>query len=149
MGLEALSRGASSATFIENDRACIQCIRQNLEKLQIQNQGKIFAGDIVRGLEKIAKSNEIFDIIYADPPYHKGVEIKGSYIPYGVLILKAADEGNFMKEASMLFIEESHDAPVHQESLKSLQLKSTRRFGRSVLYQYIRYARMPIITING
>src|SRR5262249_39652555 len=98
---------------------------------------KILAVDILHGLKIIKNSNESFDIIYADPPYNQKANVKGKSVPYGQLILDAADEGHLMKDSSILFIEESYDAPMHEEStLKTLELINSRRFGRSILYQY-------------
>jgi len=68
LGIEALSRGAASATFIEADRFAIECIEQNLEKTKLT--GDIKSCDVFRYLERMAPDSA-FDLILADPPYVK------------------------------------------------------------------------------
>lgn len=66
-GIEALSRGAASATFVEQDREAVQCIRDNLAHCHLQ--GDVRQGDVMDYLkEPPAKP---FDMIFADPPYLK------------------------------------------------------------------------------
>ncbi len=67
LGIEALSRGAAQALFIEKDRVAQECIGQNMGSLGIQNASLVRATvrkwlDTTHGL--------LFDIIFADPPYH-------------------------------------------------------------------------------
>lgn len=67
LGLEALSRGAASATFVESDARASVAIKRNAEKLG--------AGDRVRAIAGSALSlptSEPFDLIFADPPYSSG-----------------------------------------------------------------------------
>jgi 16S rRNA (guanine966-N2)-methyltransferase len=66
-GIEALSRGAASATFIEQDKEAVQCIRDNLVHCHLQ--GDVRQADVSAYLEK--PPAERFDLIFADPPYVK------------------------------------------------------------------------------
>jgi len=66
-GIEALSRGATSATFVEQDAEAIQCIRDNL--LHCHLQGDVRQGDAMTYLN--APPSTLFDLIFADPPYTK------------------------------------------------------------------------------
>src|SRR6202034_1911599 len=67
-GIEALSRGAESATFIEQDREAVQCIRDNLAHCHLQ--GEVRQADVPAYLA--APPPELkFDLIFADPPYTK------------------------------------------------------------------------------
>ncbi len=68
MGIEALSRGASSATFVDSNERCIRCIRENLKRGGLD--GSVQALDAFRYLDLYA-GEEMFDIIFADPPYAK------------------------------------------------------------------------------
>ena len=68
LGIEALSRGCTSATFIEDDKRAVAAIRRNLAKTRLD--GTIQAMDVFRFLEGAAGSHG-FDIIFADPPYKK------------------------------------------------------------------------------
>ena len=66
-GIEALSRGAAAATFVEQDKEAVQCIRDNLVHCHLQ--GDVRQGDALAYLEK--PPAERFDLIFADPPYIK------------------------------------------------------------------------------
>jgi 16S rRNA (guanine(966)-N(2))-methyltransferase RsmD len=66
MGLEALSRGASHATFVERDKHSVSCLKENLTLLNLTDRAQVFPIDAHAALNKITQS---FDIIYIDPPY--------------------------------------------------------------------------------
>jgi 16S rRNA (guanine966-N2)-methyltransferase len=66
LGLEALSRGAQTALFIERDAAALTALRRNVEACRLPG-AKIRPGDALRFLRH---SQERFDIIFLDPPYH-------------------------------------------------------------------------------
>lgn len=68
-GIEALSRGAVSATFVDQDKEAIQCIRDNLVHCHLQ--GDVRQGDVLAYLEKPPLEEARFDLIFADPPYVK------------------------------------------------------------------------------
>jgi len=65
VGLEALSRGALSATFVEQDRAALGDIRANLGALGFADQGTAVAGD---ALGFVRRTREQFDVVFAGPP---------------------------------------------------------------------------------
>jgi 16S rRNA (guanine966-N2)-methyltransferase len=70
IGIEALSRGAAEAVFIERHTPAAALIKQNLASLGIKSGATVLAMDAVRGLEKLAaKPNARFDLAYIDPPY--------------------------------------------------------------------------------
>lgn len=64
MGLEALSRGAGAATFVEQDRAALAALRTNIETVGLG--GNVVAGDVDRFLERTSSE---FDLVFVDPPY--------------------------------------------------------------------------------
>ena len=66
-GIEALSRGAAAATFIEQDKEAVQCIRDNLVHCHLQ--GDVRQAEVLAFLEK--PPMQPFDLIFADPPYVK------------------------------------------------------------------------------
>ncbi len=67
LGIEALSRGAQSASFVESDRRAVETIRENLVKTRLG--GLVLHSDAFRFLEHAA--SETFELILADPPYSK------------------------------------------------------------------------------
>lgn len=68
MGIEALSRGAQSAVFVESNDKCVRCIRENLRRAGVE--GSVQTMDAFRFLDLYAGENA-FDLIIADPPYAK------------------------------------------------------------------------------
>ncbi len=66
-GIEALSRGAAAATFVEKEAETVQCIRDNL--LHCHLQGDVRQADAIAFLDK--PPDQPFDLIFADPPYLK------------------------------------------------------------------------------
>ncbi len=67
LGIEALSRGARSATFIERDRRAVDCIRANLEKTRLGKDAEIVCLDVFTFLGRAVGRR--FDLVFADPPY--------------------------------------------------------------------------------
>jgi 16S rRNA (guanine966-N2)-methyltransferase len=65
LGLEALSRGATSAVFVESDPVAVKAIERNVEKLRIE-VAEIVRSDVPR---YIARTDERYDVVFVDPPY--------------------------------------------------------------------------------
>ena len=68
LGIEALSRGAASAIFVEEDRAAIAAIEENFVRAKVR--GQIRRREVFAFLESAATRDQ-FDLIFADPPYEK------------------------------------------------------------------------------
>ena len=73
IGIEALSRGAEQAVFVEkNPRACA-CIRENLSFTKLAENGKLLNMDVLQALRSL-EGGEAFDCIFMDPPYEHDLE---------------------------------------------------------------------------
>ena len=68
LGIEALSRGAHSATFVERDRRVVEYLRGNLDKTRLSTHAEVICLDVFTALAKTL-STRAFDFIFADPPY--------------------------------------------------------------------------------
>ena len=66
LGIEALSRGAKSAVFVDAGEPACRLIRENLKRTKLEAQGKVVRNDY---LAYLARAKEQFDIILLDPPY--------------------------------------------------------------------------------
>lgn len=66
LGIEAVSRGAKRAVFVDQRREACQLIRENLKKAHMEQEGGVVQGDY---LEYLSRCREKFDIILLDPPY--------------------------------------------------------------------------------
>ena len=69
LGIEALSRGAATAIFVDEDRQSISAIEKNLAKTQLA--GRVRQQDVFSFLKNAAAAAEKFQIVFADPPYDK------------------------------------------------------------------------------
>lgn len=136
MGLEALSRGAARAVFIDNSRESIQCIQNNLRDLGFEQVSEVLFGNVFDQLSLLEKKGRQFDLIYADPPYDTIGRYQGTPMAYGEIVLRMIDAGSLLKQGGMLFIEDSRRSQPKIEGLNHLELHSSRRMGRSTLQQY-------------
>ena len=73
IGIEALSRGASYAVFVEKNPKACSCIRENLSFTKLAENGKLLNMDVLQALRSL-EGKGAFDIIFMDPPYGKELE---------------------------------------------------------------------------
>ncbi len=69
IGIEALSRGAPSAVFVEQDREAVAALEDNIERLGLTSRARILRQDVVRALEALAREGARFGVVFLDPPY--------------------------------------------------------------------------------
>lgn len=72
LGIEALSRGAASAVFIDKSKEAVQIIRENITNLDLEKKSRIIRWDIVKNLSCL-RNEDAFDLVFMDPPYGKGL----------------------------------------------------------------------------
>lgn len=98
MGIEALSRGAASATFVDSNERCVRCVKENMRRAGVE--GSVQTMDAYRFLDLYAGEGS-FDIIFADPPYakHPGdVDHAATLAASGKLAAALAPGGVFVLE---------------------------------------------------
>ncbi|MBR3972080.1 MAG: 16S rRNA (guanine(966)-N(2))-methyltransferase RsmD [Ruminococcus sp.] len=94
MGIEALSRGAKSATFLDLRKDAISVVRKNLEALNLAEDADVRCTD---SLGFLRSTSEKFDVVFVDPPYNKGLAQKALELlpsvmnPSGVIVIETAD----------------------------------------------------------
>lgn len=74
IGIEALSRGAEEAVFVESSRRAAACIRRNLEFTHLDDRARLMETDVLGALSRLGREGRSFSIIFLDPPYGKGWE---------------------------------------------------------------------------
>lgn len=119
MGIEALSRGASSATFVEHDRNAASCIRENLSALQIE--AAVIQADVDAAIKRFIKNKAHFDIIYIDPPYSLPIEPILEQIP------------QILSPEGIAILEQGKKAHVEAPQLQQLD---RREYGDTTIYFY-------------
>ena len=79
VGIEALSRGATRAVFVERDRDALRALRANLATLRLgREQARVVAGDAVAVLPVLEASEAPFDLIFLDPPYAGDIRVSSA-----------------------------------------------------------------------
>jgi 16S rRNA (guanine966-N2)-methyltransferase len=120
MGLEALSRGASFALFVDDSAAARGLIRENVEGLGVGGQSRLFRRDATR--LGPAAPNAPFSLVFCDPPYGKGLAEKA---------LAACAAGGWLTNDALVVIEEAGgDALKLPEGFARIE---TRDYGEAQL----------------
>ncbi len=73
LGIEALSRGAQSAVFVDNSRKSLEIVKKNIDVCKFNDKSEAVLADAASYL---ASSRKKFDIVFLDPPYHKELCVK-------------------------------------------------------------------------
>jgi 16S rRNA (guanine966-N2)-methyltransferase len=116
MGLEALSRGAASVTFVESDRAACRTISENLEKLKLTG-ARVVCADAVWTLRQDTRS---YDLVLVDAPYESWDELEPKLAEHLPRVL--APDGVLVVETG-----------VRTEPSLPLPLRTSRRYGSARL----------------
>ena len=126
LGFEALSRGAKFSLFVEEDVEARGIIRSNMEAFGLNGRTKIFRRDAVR--LGVPGTIEPFDMVFADPPYGKGL---------GEQALASAREGGWLKPGALAVLEEAETARF--ELPDGFELTEERPMGATIL-RFLRLA---------
>jgi 16S rRNA (guanine(966)-N(2))-methyltransferase RsmD len=128
VGLEALSRGAGFACFVESDARLAGSIRTTLEQFGYAQRAEVLTRDVARGIAGIAQRGMTFDIIFADPPYDEGLVAK---------TLQGLAGGGILAREGLLVLQ--HSLREMPEPLPEGKISATdqRRYGDTVLSFFI------------
>ena len=87
IGIEALSRGARAAVFVEQNQKAADCIRENLRNTRLEEDAAVMVCDAVTALRRMEGKQEPFDLVFMDPPYNQGLELAVlEYLRHSALI---------------------------------------------------------------
>lgn len=121
LGIEALSRGAREAVFVERDREACAAIAQNLDLTGFEGQGMIRRAEVLKALS--AGPERPFDLVFIDPPYGRG-------LAFVTRVLEALVQGGWVRSGGTVVVE----AETGEVRLPSgLTEVRARRFGRTQL----------------
>lgn len=130
LGLEALSRGAVRAVFVEETPQARALIRENVERLGLTGQTKIWRRDATR---LGPCRGEPYDMIFADPPYRREL---------GQAALESARQGGWIARGAVVVIETAaDDAPP---DAPDLALRDRRRYGDTCISIFTDEASAPL-----
>jgi len=126
LGIEALSRGAAHATFVEQDGNAVGCLEANLERLGAETDATVLHMD---ALHFLRQSRESYDLIFADPPYAYATTAE---LPEEIFSRSLLTGNGF------LLIE--HAAPLHFAPSAAWTTGPVKQFGRTVVTFFKRNA---------
>lgn len=119
LGLEALSRGAERAVFI--DKATALIIKENALHTHLEDKAVILKGDALRELERLHQRKEHFDLVFCDPPYRLGLWER---------VLVFMDESDLLNENALLVVEHGTDEN-ELPTLKNLRIIRQQAYGKT------------------
>jgi 16S rRNA (guanine966-N2)-methyltransferase len=120
LGIEALSRGARFCLFVEESTEGRGLLRENIDALGLQGRTKVFRRDATNLGPTGAV--EPFDLVFADPPYGKGL---------GERAFASAAEHGWLNAGAIIVLEERADAAVQLP--KGFDLLDSRSFGDTII----------------
>jgi 16S rRNA (guanine(966)-N(2))-methyltransferase RsmD len=127
VGLEALSRGAATAAFVENDRRAVESLRANLASLQLVARARVLVGDVFSRLARLEQAEERFDCVFLDPPYGTG--------DVAIRCIEMLAHGAVLRENGALLVQAFHKTAL-PERVGTLRRTWRRRYGESSLTLY-------------
>ena len=121
LGIEALSRGAASAVFIDRERAALAVIESNIKTCRLEAQARIIRWDIVANLACLSGSRPRFDLVFMDPPYDTGCVRK---------TLENLCHSDSLSREAIVVVEHSPQEPV-PEMLFGFEITDRRRYSKT------------------
>jgi 16S rRNA (guanine966-N2)-methyltransferase len=117
LGIEALSRGASSVVFIERDAGAVRALRDNLEALEIEPaQTDVRRSDALGALRSARAREETYDLIFIDPPYRQAHDLGREL---------ATVMPSLLRPAARVVVESDRRAPLEL----GMEVEQERRYG--------------------
>lgn len=133
LGLEALSRGAASATFVEQNRGTMQVLADNVRTLGFAPVATTLLKPADRAIRQLGGAGGSFSLVFSDPPYAAKA---------GVPVLEALDETGLVAPRGRVVIEHDRREEL-PERVGSLERVDERRFGDTLVSFYVRRTHAP------
>lgn len=124
VGIEALSRGARTATFVENDAVALRALRENLRLTRLGARATVVPRDVFQYLRQPPPSP--FELIYVAPPQYRALWIK---------TIRAIDGRPFLGEDGVL-VAQIFPKEYEELTLERLELTDERQYGSTRLLFY-------------
>jgi len=123
VGLEALSRGAAHATFVERDARAVDALQRNVATLELEKAARVVPEEVRRTLARLERQRERFGVVFLDPPYETEL-IPG--------VLAALGTGRLLSPPALVVAQHlTKRTPAGEAGI--LRAYRTRRFGETTL----------------
>lgn len=120
LGIEALSRGARSAVFVEESTRSLAALRKNIKECRLKEQAEVLAREAQTGIKILETRGESFELIFLDPPYGRGLARR---------VLQALSRSSIVSPGTLIVAE--HSLSEELDSIPSWQRVDLRRYGRT------------------
>ena len=124
MGIEALSRGAEEAVFVDSDSRATELVGKNLASCGMKEAGSVYRRDALSAIRLFSARGLRFDLIFIDPPYSTA---------FAEVTLKGIDAAGLLEEGGILVAETSKRNPLEVKP-ENLKLLDERRYGDTLVY---------------
>ena len=139
VGIEALSRGASEAIFVEKHPPTAALIQKNLESLDIRSGARVVASDAMKALERLAKepsaANTGFNILFLDPPYAETQQYK--------TVLAFLGAANLLAENAVVIAEHQRSLDLPESSGNLERVRVLRQGDAALTFYRFRPPSLP------
>ncbi len=119
IGIEAISRGAEYVVLVDNSKEALRCIEYNLEHTRLSEEAEVLPMDVTQAVRNLDRRSKVFDIVFMDPPYEKGLELPA---------LKALSESGIITEDTMVIVETSLKTDTDSYEGYGFQLMRVKRY---------------------
>lgn len=119
LGIEALSRGAEKAIFVDRDGKAIQTIQENVNTCDFADKTEIYRNEAERALKAVIKRGLSFDIIFLDPPYKKQQLLK---------LLEIINAENVLTDSGTIVCEHGSDIEL-PDTVGVLEKRKHEKYG--------------------
>jgi 16S rRNA (guanine966-N2)-methyltransferase len=126
IGIEALSRGANSAVFVDKSKECCTVIRENLNHTKLYDRAEVYMSSYSEAIARLALEGRKFDLIILDPPYKKNF-IQNT--------LKNLIDNDIIMNGTILIAEHHIDDKLPEREGR-LSLAYSRKYGDTMLSFY-------------
>ena len=132
MGIEALSRGAGSAVFVDSRRDSLALVRKNLERLGLLERSRVIRWDIARSLHCLRGDTSGIALVFMDPPYRQNL------IAPALLHLAASSA---LSPGARIVIEHAASEPLPRQ-MTGYTLADQRKYGKTFV-SFLNYVMTP------
>ena len=125
LGIEALSRGAADAVFVERAAGALETLRRNLAELELRDRSRVLRSDARAAIRQLGRRGECYQLILMDPPYTTG-EAEPAMV--------AVVEAGILSPGGTLVLESSRRHPPGE--VAGLEKLDERRYGDTVMLRF-------------
>lgn len=127
LGLEALSRGAAHALFIDHSQVSLAATNDNILHAKLDKAAEVRRGDSLKTLDKLSLTETVFSLVFVDPPYNQGLVNR---------VLQKLDRTTLIEQGGIIVVEHSKHESLDTD-WQHLKLIRQERYGETFVAFYM------------